>query len=299
VRALLLAICLASVACAAGGEYAGTAHSHHETDDAGCPQAHTDAWTFHRLDPLSADDRAEMFSWGIVPGEYISRDNVRVPYRLHVPPGWDADRWYPLILHLHGAGGRGVDNGGQVMDAGGYTWIRPDFQAAYPSFVLYPQVPQSDQWVNVPFNAGSYSTSDVPESRYMRATMEFVETVLLRTYRVNHRQMYITGTSMGGYGVYDALVRYPTTFAAGLVIAGCGDYARAQRMRNIGVRAFHGSDDAVVPVQCARDMDWTMSIQYGAPDWLYTEYAGAGHGVWFETLENQANWDWLMTRRRP
>jgi predicted peptidase len=41
------------------------------------------------------------------------------PYRLFVPVGYRADRTYPLVLFLHGGGGRGTDNVSQLGEGNG------------------------------------------------------------------------------------------------------------------------------------------------------------------------------------
>src|SRR5262249_22002919 len=41
---------------------------------------------------------------------YKNSAGASMPYRLFVPPGYDAKKKYPLVLWLHGAAGRGTDN---------------------------------------------------------------------------------------------------------------------------------------------------------------------------------------------
>jgi predicted esterase len=65
-----------------------------------------------------------------------------LPYRLFVPKDYDAKQAYPLVLALHGAGERGVDN----MRQGGnglLVWAQPQVQEKHPCFVLLPQCPQA------------------------------------------------------------------------------------------------------------------------------------------------------------
>ena len=65
-----------------------------------------------------------------------------MPYRLFIPTSYERDHKYPLILWLHGAGSIGNDNLKQISGAslrGTHTWIAPQVQAKYPSFVLAPQ----------------------------------------------------------------------------------------------------------------------------------------------------------------
>jgi poly(3-hydroxybutyrate) depolymerase len=52
---------------------------------------------------------------------YSSTDGVRMPYRLWVPPNYDAKQKYPLVIWLHGSDAVGTDNLKQITgynDAG-------------------------------------------------------------------------------------------------------------------------------------------------------------------------------------
>ena len=62
-----------------------------------------------------------------------------MPYRLLKPIDFDADKRYPVIVSLHGGGGRGTDNRKQLR---GWNRLLADEQRRknYPSYVLAPQV---------------------------------------------------------------------------------------------------------------------------------------------------------------
>lgn len=68
-----------------------------------------------------------------------------IPYRLF-KPGGDPDKAYPLIVYLHGSGGRGTDNVKQISGGniyGARAWALPDNQSERPCFVLAPQLLES------------------------------------------------------------------------------------------------------------------------------------------------------------
>jgi predicted esterase len=65
-----------------------------------------------------------------------------LPYRLFVPADYNPQEKYPLVLFLHGAGERGVDNRRQGAN-GGLLFAQPHVQAQHPCFVLLPQCPQA------------------------------------------------------------------------------------------------------------------------------------------------------------
>jgi len=55
--------------------------------------------------PGSAQDKVD----GFVARIYKNR-REKMPYRLFIPPTYDKNKKYPIIIWLHGAGGAGTDN---------------------------------------------------------------------------------------------------------------------------------------------------------------------------------------------
>lgn len=106
---------------------------------------------------------------------YIDGAGKTLPYRLFVPPNYDARKQYPLVVFLHGAGERGTDNRRQLANASPLVFVQPEAQAKQPAFFLAPQCPNEQQWVNTPWGKGSYSLDRVPVSDSLRMTLECVK----------------------------------------------------------------------------------------------------------------------------
>ena len=68
-------------------------------------------------------------------------------------------------------------------------------------------------------------------------------------HRTPFPRFALAGLSMGGYGTWDALQRYPDRFAAAVPICGGGDVKQAKKIAQIPIWAFHGGKDTVVPVE--------------------------------------------------
>ena len=86
-------------------------------------------------------------------------------YRLAKPDNFDKDKSYPLVLYLHGAGGRGADNTGQIRDASPNTAAKfalPKYQEKFPCFIVAPQCPRDRKWVDVDWAAASHTAIPVP-----------------------------------------------------------------------------------------------------------------------------------------
>ena len=120
---------------------------------------------------------------------------------------------------------------------------------------------------------------------------------------IDARRLYITGLSNGGYGTWDAIERWPDYFAAAAPIAGAGDPSKAAVLKDMPIWAFHGSADTVIPVSGSRDMIAAIEAAGGHP--RYTEFPGAGHGVWGyvyslnDSSERVTNFfPWLFSQHR-
>lgn len=201
-----------------------------------------------------------------------------MPYRLFRPAGHDtAGATFPLVLFLHGAGERGNNNTSQVnshIDG----LVNATQSATYASYLLAPQVPSGQQFVNVPFNTGSYTNATAPAaSTSMNLTIQLVEE-LIQTLNVDRGRVYVTGLSMGGYGTWDIIARRPSLFAAAVPMSGGGNTDTGGLIDQIPLWAFHGSADGTVPVAGSRNMIAAMEAAGGTPE--YTELAGQGHVIW-------------------
>jgi len=229
---------------------------------------------------------------------YKSHKNTSIvsysmPYRLFVPEGYDSTKIYPLVLFLHGAGDRGSDNNGFLLSSKGATlWTEAEIQASNPCFVIAPQCPTNKQWVNTNWSNGSYSIDKVPVSKELLMVIDILAS-LQKEYKIDTTRMFITGLSMGGYGTWDFILRYPKMFKAAIPICGAGDPSKADLIKNIPLRVFHSSNDNIVPVSGSRDMvNAINAIGPNSRTEFYTEYIDKGHDSWASayTTPNLANW---------
>lgn len=143
-----------------------------------------------------------------------------LPYRFLEPDtASGAAAVYPLVLFLHGAGERGDDNSAQLKH-GTALYLEPANRAAFPCFVVAPQCPAEAQWASMPWNTLSGEQSGHPTAP-MLSVLELVDE-LAGQYPVDRDRLYVTGLSMGGFGTWDLITRYPERFAAAVPICGGG-----------------------------------------------------------------------------
>ncbi len=227
------------------------------------------------------------------PREYVGSDGKVLNYRLLKPTPYNADRQYPLVIFLHGAGERGADNTAQLKH-GMKEFCKKQWRDKYPCYVLAPQCPEGKKWVEVDWSADTHDMPAQP-SESMQLIFELADT-MVKDSAVNKNRIVITGLSMGGYGTWDALARRPDFFAVGLPICGGADPKTADKFAKVPVWCFHGGDDKVVPVKRSRDMIEALKSAGGTP--RYTEYAGVGHDSWTQTYANPEVIDWMFTQLR-
>lgn len=230
---------------------------------------------------------------------YRTAANLPVPYRLFKPKGYSPDKKYPIMITLHGAGERGVDDSLQLKYKLGLMWADSAAQAIRPSFVFAPQCPpEPNRWVNRPWEGGSYDFASVPISAPLQAVVDILDS-LSREFSLDADRVYVSGMSMGGYGAWYLLMKYPDRFAAAVPVCGAGDPKQAAAIKHVPVWAFHAADDNVVPVAGSRDMINALKAAGGNP--TYTEYAPGlryGHDAWTPSANTEGLAAWVLAQSR-
>lgn len=222
--------------------------------------------------------------------EYKDADGNVLRYRLLKPAGADApQKKRPLLLFLHGAGERGSDNKAQLKHG---KEMMLTAAGDYGAFVLAPQCPKGKKWAEVDWSKRTHKMPKEP-SQSMRLVMELIDK-MQKEFRIDPDRLYVMGLSMGGYGTWDALQRWPDAFAAGVPICGGGDETAADRIK-APVWAFHGDKDKAVPVSRSRNMIQAIKKAGGKPK--YTEYPGVGHFAWVPAFKDPEMLKWLFSQK--
>ena len=218
----------------------------------------------------------------------------RMVYRLYVPSDYTPDNEYPLMVLLHGAGERGVDNEKQLL----YMTRQMFNQKNSPltdAIILAPQCPAGQQWVDTPWASGNYSTEQVKESTELACVMDILDDLRF-DYAIDENRIYAVGLSMGGFGTWDLLMRHGDIFAAGVPICGGADPEMAEVLADIPIWTFHGSDDTTVPVAGTREMAQALE-DAGSTVFTYEELEGMQHGIWSTVADRTDVFSWLFEQR--
>lgn len=226
--------------------------------------------------------------------ETFQNADTTLPYRIYVPFNYDPEKSYPLLLNLHGAGLRGNDNQRQlnfIDDA----MKNPDLEVD-EAIILFPQCSSDGKWVDTAWSLGSYSLDSTPETKELKAVLELIG-LLQQNYSIDASRLYVMGFSMGGYGTWYLMMKYPELFTAGIPMCGAGDPTKAEILKELPIWAVHGGIDPTVPVQGSRDMAAAMEA-VGAVEFHYTEIPTAEHDVWNYTYTNWEMFTWLFSQKK-
>lgn len=228
---------------------------------------------------------------------YDSREfkagNASLRYRLMKPENVAPGKQYPLVIFFHGAGERGNDNTKQLVH-GMADFASEANRRQYPCFVVAPQCPDGQQWVDTPWTLDAHTMPEKPAPA-MQLSFDLIGE-LQRELPLDPARIYVTGLSMGGFGAWDAIQRKPQLFAAAAPVCGGGDTALAKSIASIPLWAFHGGQDTVVKPRRSRDMIEAIKAAGGSP--RYTEYPGVGHNSWVATYRDPDFYAWLFKQHK-
>ncbi len=210
-------------------------------------------------------------------------------YRVFIPDGYSATGpAVPVILFLHGAGQRGTNN-----DVTNYLdpLISETQHGDHKAILITPQAAKGTQWASVNagdnWSVGSYHNAQAGGiTNNLQMAMNILDTVLANN-NTDKTRVYVTGLSMGGYGAWDAITRFPDRFAAAMPLSGGGNLDAANLLVGKGIWAYTGASDTVVPPSGSTDMINAISAAGGGEinkdgNLIVTVAGGKGHQGWDE-----------------
>ncbi len=199
---------------------------------------------------------------------------VGFQYLIYLPIDYDkADKKFPLVLFLHGAGERGTDI--EAVKRHGPPRL-VETGKDFPFILVSPQCPESNRWNN--------------QTIALSALLDEIES----KYNVDERKIYVTGLSMGGQGTWSLALAQPHRFAAIAPICGWTDTFEACKIKHLPAWVFHGAKDSVVPLRESEEIVGVLK-KCGAEEIKFTIFPEAGHDSWTETYNNDELYEWLLS----
>ena len=201
----------------------------------------------------------------------------------------------PLLFFLHGAGERGVDN--ELQLKGGIPSVIKLLKSeGYKScIIIAPQCPKEIKWVNTDWTQPSHVMQE-KMTWPLDASVHLLDSVISANPFVDKDRIYVSGLSMGGFGTWELLQRYPDKFAAAIPVCGGGDTSVAAKIARVPVWAFHGKKDKVVLVN--RTTDMVTYMKKVNKKVKMTIYENDGHYIWNKVYGNREVINWLFSKRK-
>jgi len=219
-------------------------------------------------------------------------------YLLQTPVGPPPDAGWPVLLFLHGYG----ECGDQIekLKTHGPPKLTDEFEQLANCVIVSPQCP-TDSWWRV------------------EALKALMDEVIADRSDINAQRRYVTGLSMGGYGIWSFLSHYPDYFVAAVPICGGGDplsQPKNQPPEKIGIKnefdpeglkaakdvplwTFHGTDDGSVPIEETKRIVRLLQ-EAGSTSVRFTVYEDVGHvDAWRKAYRNPEVWAWLFDQEPP
>ena len=181
----------------------------------------------NQAEPLKAGDHKR----------WLTVDNVKRSYWVHVPEKYDPKKPTPVVLALHGAM---MD--GKMMES--FTGLnetadKHNFIAVYPSGT-------GPGDIVVTWNAGTFpgeKSNKIDDVKFLGKVLDDVESVL----NVNKKRVYSCGLSNGAMMSYRLANEIPERVAAIAAVAGTIALEKYEPKRPVPVLHIHGTKDTLVP----------------------------------------------------
>lgn len=214
-----------------------------------------------------------------------------IGYLEYLPKGYSGNKNnYPVLISLHGISERGTTSKDantvkasvqKVANVGMAKYIKQGAQ--YSFIVISPQL------------KSSYGTWP---ANYVMDVVNHVK----KTLRIDESRIYITGLSLGGFGVWTTISEYPEVFAAAVPVCSGGNSpskACGIASKKVPIWAFHGDKDNVVSANVTIRMVNAVNGCNPKPSPLAktTIFPGMGHSIWDRVYKETNALNWMLNYR--
>lgn len=229
-----------------------------------------------------------LLSAGVSAQQTAKITSSNIAYLEYLPQGYGTNsNLYPLVISLHGIKEKGTTSTDPatlkssvqtVANVGLPKYVK--YGKQYPFILVSPQLKTS---------YGSWPAS------YVMDVINHVK----KTLRVDPKRIYITGLSLGGFGVWTTLGAYPDVFAGAIPICAGGNAltkACAIAAQNVPVWGFHGDKDYVVSYTVTTKMVNAINACTPKPSPLAktTLFPGMAHVIWDKVYNETTALTWML-----
>ncbi len=218
----------------------------------------------------------------------------QLSYLLQGPVGEKPEKGWPLLLFLHGYGECGDDI--DKVRKHGPPKLNKKISELAGCVIVSPQCPRDSWW-------------------RVEALKTLVDEVVEARGDIDRARLYVTGLSMGGYGIWSFISHHPGFFSAAVPICGGGNPFNLPANRppvksgienefnpeglkkaaELPIWTFHGTRDSSVPLVETKLLVKIIQ-KAGGKKIRFTFYEGAGHvEAWERAYDDPETWRWLFS----
>lgn len=209
---------------------------------------------------------------------WVGGKHGTIVYKVYAPKKIKRNTSLPVVIYLHGSAKCGTDNIKQTKVAVPASFVRNFKQR--PCILIAPQCDQGQAWM------GQASTT---------AVLSLLDDFLKEVKIADKKRVYLTGFSLGGYGVWHFIDKRPDLFAAAVPLAGAANIKDVSHLKGIKIWIFHGRRDKYVKVSRARDI--SKALKEKGIIHKYSELP-AGHLVTSIVFNKPEIHNWLFQQKR-
>ena len=224
-----------------------------------------------------------------------------MPVRIYYPSDYEkSDKKYPVLLFFHGYGEIGKENEKQIRVLQKPNMLLDMVVERDNTIIIAPQCydPAEYNWVaiNHVWATGNRQSLPVHPTIALEGAFNLLYD-FMENKKVDESRIYVAGISMGGYACWEALAWRPDIFAAAIPVCGCGILDSVPKLKNVGIKAFHGKIDGTVP--CTGTMEMVEKIkQAGNEDCEGTYFDRVGHDSWNSAYSTPGLVDWMLSKKK-
>lgn len=153
-------------------------------------------------------------------------------YTLYIPESFSSKKEVPLIMALH--------YGGEVT---------PWYGKGYLTILVKPALRKLGAIIVAP---------DCPARGWDNPTSESAVITLMnhikQHYKINDKQVLLTGFSMGAIGTWYIAARHPDLFSAAIPVSGMVEQETIDMFRDLPVYVIHSKADEILPIKKVEKM---------------------------------------------
>ena len=196
--------------------------------------------------------------------------DAKIEYVIDFPDNYEKGKRYPVMFYMHGYGsvGYGIE---RIVER--CPLQRERIPKDLPFILIKPYCPTTS-WLFI-----------------MQTVVAFIEEIAQEDYCDNAR-MYLSGSSMGGYGAWTMIQAMPNRFAGAVICCGGGQYwASITKVFNATpIKAVHGKNDTTILPRESEILAKKINANGGHVELTILDNA---HDVWTDTFTNPEIYYWL------